>query len=291
METRRVPVDGTVSLTVDLWPNGTSGVGFVLVHGLASNSQLWWAAAERLHELGHSCASVDQRGHGRSDRPEAGYTLDRAGADLAAVISYVRRDVAGFGGRLVAAGQSWGGNVVLELGWREPETLHGVVCVDGGTLEPSRHFPDWEDCARSLAPPRLTGTPAAEIERYLRQAHPDWPESGIRATMANFELRADGTVAPRLTFERHMLLLRALWEHHPPARYPEIKVPVLLVPADSGGADGFSADKRRAVDEAVEAIPEVAVRWFSPADHDVHAQHPVELAELLHTEATEGLLA
>jgi pimeloyl-ACP methyl ester carboxylesterase len=291
VETQRVPVDGAVSLAVDLWPDGSVGPAFVLVHGLASNSRLWWRTAARLHQLGHACASVDQRGHGRSDKPDGGYTLDRACADLSEVVSFLRRDVPGFGGPLVAAGQSWGGNVVLELGWRQPDMLAGVVGVDGGTLELSHRFESWDECARALAPPRLAGTPLADIEALLRRAHPHWPESGIGATLGNFEVRADGTVAPWLTFERHMLLLRALWEHHPTGRYPEIKVPVLLVPADGGGADDFSAEKRRSVEEAVAAIPVAAARWFSPADHDIHAQFPDELAEMLRAEATGGLLA
>lgn len=294
-------VDGPVALAVDVWPGGAQNRGaatppgetppaFLMVHGLASNSELWWGAAERLHALGHACASVDQRGHGRSDKPDDGYTLDRACADLMAVASQLRAEVAGFGERVILAGQSWGANVVLELGWREPEAFTGVVCVDGGTIELSRRFPDWEACAAALAPPRLIGTPLENMEGYMRTAHPDWPESGRRAMLANFEVRPDGTVAPWLTFEHHMLLLRALWEHHPSQRYPGMKVPVLLVPADDGRAD-FTADKRQAVDEAVRAIPAAAARWFSPADHDIHAQHPVELAEVLHDQATAGLLS
>ena len=291
VETRRVPVDDGVSLAVDIWPGGTGATAFVLVHGLASNSRMWWPAAARLHELGHACASLDQRGHGRSDKPDDGYTLDRACADAGAVIAYLRREIPGFGGRLVVAGQSWGGNVMLELGWLEPETLAGVVGVDGGTLELARRFPDWEECARILAPPRLAGTPLAEIEEWIRRSHPDWPETGVQGTLANLEVRPDGTVTPWLTFERHMLLLRALWEHHPSTRYPEMKVPVLLTPADSGATDEFPLEKRRAVDEAVRSIPRAGARWFSPADHDLHAQFPDELAEVLHAEATSGVLA
>lgn len=292
VETRRVPVEGTLSLTVDVWPGAGPGGGaaFLLVHGLASNSQLWWATAARLHELGHACASVDQRGHGRSDKPDAGYTLDRACADLAEVAARLRREVPGFGGALVVAGQSWGGNVALELAWRAPESLDGVVGVDGGTIDLSRRFPAWEDCAQALAPPRLTGTPLAQIEAYISRAYPHWPESGRRATIANLEVRPDRTVAPWLTRERHMLLLRALWEHHPSSRYADMKVPVLLVAADGGEADAFTAEKRRGVEEAVAAIPRAAARWFRPADHDIHAQYPMELAELLHAEATGGLL-
>ena len=51
--------------------------------------------------------------------PQTGYDLDTAVADLLALISVLELD------RPVLAGQSWGGNVVLELGWRRPETVRG----------------------------------------------------------------------------------------------------------------------------------------------------------------------
>lgn len=284
---RHVTVEPGVRLAVDQWPGGSPA--FLLVHGLASNSQLWWGPAERLTELGHAAASVDQRGHGRSDKPDAGYTLDQACADLMALVEDLRRE-AGFDGRLIVAGQSWGANVALELGYRHPEIFSGVVCVDGGTIELSARFPDWEACAEALAPPRSTGRRLSDIRTYMRRAHPDWPASGIEAQLANFEVRDDGTVAPWFSFEHHMELLRALWEHRPSLRYPEMEVPVLLVPADNQQTS-FVSDKRASVEAALAAIPRARARWFSPADHDIHAQFPQELAEVLHEEAERGILA
>lgn len=291
LRTQRVTVSEGVSLAVDQWPGHDPS--FLLVHGLASNARLWWGAAARLSELGHAAACVDQRGHGRSDKPEEGYTLDRACADLVAVIAALRQE--GFlGEKVVVAGQSWGANVALELGYRRPDVVAGVVCVDGGTIELATRFPEWESCAAALAPPRTTGRPRAEIEGFMRRAHADWPASGIEAQLANFEVRADGTVSPWLSFDHHMQLLRALWEHHPSERYAGMRVPVLLVPAEKGrfpAGPGPGPGKRSSVEAAVAAMPRARAVWFSPADHDVHAQFPVEVADLLHRETTEGILA
>lgn len=307
MRTSRIPVDGDVGLAVDLWPaafgsaasssaaarqaGSSAPVPFLLIHGLASNAHLWWGSARRLAELGHPAATVDQRGHGRSDKPDTGYTLDQACDDLVAVVEQLRRSEPGWDGAVMIAGQSWGANVALELGYRLPRTFTGVICVDGGTIELSTRFPDWETCAQALAPPRTTGRPAVDIEAYMRKAHQGWPEEGIAAQMANFVLREDGTVEPRLSFDNHMQLLRALWEHHPSSRYPDIAAPVLFVPADSGTVSDWSTDKRASVEAAVAAIPRADAHWFSPADHDVHAQFPVELAEVIHAAATSGVLA
>jgi pimeloyl-ACP methyl ester carboxylesterase len=301
-------VDSGVGLTIDIWPteptsspaavtdpSGALGshppAAFLLVHGLASNAHLWWGSARRLAELGHPTVTVDQRGHGRSDKPAGGYTLDRACEDLVEVVEELRRTEPGWDGAVIIAGQSWGANVALELGYRLPESFAGVVCVDGGTIELSGRFADWETCAQALAPPRTTGRPAADIEALMRKAHPAWPEEGLAAQMANFLLREDGTVEPRLHFDHHMQLLRALWDHLPSTRYPDLKVPVLFVPADSGGPSTWTNDKRASVEAAVGAIPRATAHWFSPADHDIHAQFPVELADVIHAAATDGVLA
>jgi hypothetical protein len=103
--------------------------------------------------------------------------------------------------------------------------------------------------------------------------------------MANFEIRADGTIRPWLTFDRHLRILRALWEHRPVDDLAAVEATVLLVLADTG--DDWGARKRTEADLALAAVPSVEVRWFSPADHDLHIQYPHELADLIHTTFTK----
>lgn len=269
----RVDVGGEVSLEVDVWEGGDKEP-FLLVHGLASNRRTWEGVAVRLHELGHRVASVDLRGHGRSDAPDEGYDFETMGADLVRVL-----DAVGFT-TAVVAGQSTGGNIVVDLAARARDRVAGVAGVDGGALELSRQWPDWEDCKVALSPPPLVGTPAATIEGYLRGGHPTWSDWGIEVTMANFEHRPDGTIRPWLTLDHHLRILRALWEHHPSAVIPELDAPVLLVMADTG--DDWAKHKRALADELADSSPNVRVEWFSPGDHDLHIQYPIELADLLH---------
>jgi pimeloyl-ACP methyl ester carboxylesterase len=257
------------------------GVPFLLVHGLASNARMWDGVAEVLAAAGHPVVAVDQRGHGRSSKPDDGYDFGTIVADLVALISTLGWV------RPVVVGQSWGGNVVIELGATHPEIACAIAAVDGGFIELAGRFHSWDDCRTALAPPRLIGTPASTMERWMRDGHPSWPESGIIGSMANFEVRADATIAPWLTFDRHMMILEALYAHRPSARYPHLVVPTLLIPADTGDV-AWTHDKRAAVDAALALLPQGRVRWFSPADHDIHAQHPVELAEVLLDLVREG---
>ena len=297
MRTERIEVVPGIELAVDLWAAG-AGAGdrpnthrdagrqaaptpFLLVHGLASNARMWDGVADRLSEAGHPVATVDLRGHGRSSKPDEGYDVPTVADDLATLIESLGFD------RPIAVGQSWGGNVVLELAARHPSSVRAIACVDGGWLDLQAAFPDWDACRSALAPPRLVGRPLAEVEGWIRSAHHDWPETGIRGALANFEVRPDGTIAPWLTFDRHLVVLRGLWEHRPAERFGSIPVPVLLAPAEPGpgsAEDGAGSEmvarKRREVDAAAAALPDARIHWFT-GDHDIHAQHPRELAGVL----------
>ena len=261
----------------------TSLPPMVLVHGLASNARLWDGVADRLAGAGHDVVTVDLRGHGRSSKPETGYDVGTVARDLGTLIGRLGLD------RPVVAGQSWGGNVVVELAATEPDRVGGIACVDGGWLDLRAGFPDWPSCRAALAPPRLAGRPLTEVEGYIRAAHPDWPETGIRGTLANFEVRDDGTIAPWLAFDRHLEVLHGLWDHRPAERYAAIAAPVLLIPADTGDLAATDA-KRRAVAAAEAAIPRARVRWFT-GDHDIHAQHPSEVGDVLHEATVDGFFS
>lgn len=247
---------------------------FLLVHGLASNARMWDGVADELARHGHPVVAVDQRGHGRSSKPDDGYDFATVVGDLLVLIESLGWTAP------VVVGQSWGGNVVVELAASHPTAVAGVVAVDGGFIELADRFHTWDECRVTLAPPRLVGTPASTIERWIREAHADWPESGIVGSLSNFEIREDGTIAPWLSFDRHMMILESLYHHRPSTRYGSITAPALLVPADTGSVE-WTHDKRIAVEAALAALRDGQVRWFSPAHHDIHAQHPIELAEVL----------
>ena len=281
MKSDRVLVADGVELAVDVsMPASVTGAPYLLVHGLASNARMWDGVVDRLVKSGHPAFAVDLRGHGRSSRLDGPYDVPTVARDVASLIDEVRLE------RPIVAGQSWGGNVVIELAAAHPGLAGGVACVDGGWLEPAREFPDWDACRAALAPPHLVGRRFDEIEAYVRSAHPDWPETGIRGVLANFERRPDGTIAPWLTFDHHISVLRGLWEHRPLERYAAIEAPVLLMPVDSGDSER-TRRKREDVDAAARRIPRARVRWFH-GDHDIHAQHPGEVADVLLELAVDG---
>ena len=286
-ETRQLTMEDGVALAVDLFPPSPKHTprdpGFLLVHGLASNARLYDGVAERLSEGGHRVASVDLRGHGRSDKPEEGYDYKTLSRDLATVVETVF--AASEAERFeppVLVGQSFGGNLVLEAAARYPELTAGVACIDGGTIDLAARFASFDEVVAVLTPPPIAGTPVHELERRLFELHPDWPVAGIEAVLANFEVRPDGTVAPLLSLEHHLSILRTMWESSTTELYEKVHVPVLLLPAESPSTPAdLAASKRDGTDEALFLLETARVHWFSPADHDVHAQHPDQVAAVL----------
>jgi pimeloyl-ACP methyl ester carboxylesterase len=268
-----VHLDSGVALAVRRFdPKGeVSGPDILLTHGLASNARLWSGAARHLAAAGHRVVTFDQRGHGQSSKPDSGYDMATVADDLALLIDAIGLD------RPIVGGQSWGGNVVIEAAHRHPERMAGAVVVDGGFLHLRRQFPEWDACREALAPPPLAGTSLRQIRVWIDTMAADWPEGARDAILANFEIRDDDTVAPWLTFDRHLSVLRGLWEHEPATRYREIDLPVLAIVAASTDADRDR--KAVAVDEAADQLRNGRVVWFQPAHHDVHAQKPTEVAE------------
>lgn len=255
----------------------------LLVHGLSSNARLWDGVGPELARRGHPVVAVDQRGHGWSSKPDGGYDFETLARDLFRLLSRL-----GWSSRSpVLVGQSWGGNVVLDMAVRYPDAPGAVVLVDGGTIDLSARFADWPTCEAALAPPPLAGRPVSGVEAWIRANHPDWPETGIAGTLANLEVLGDGTVRPWLPRELHMRILRHLWEHHPPDLYPEVQVPVVMVIAEDGSNPRWMNGKRAEVASAMAGLRQASVHWVE-GDHDLHAQYPETVARIIHEASGSG---
>ena len=84
-----------------------------------------------------------------------------------------------------------------------------------------------------------------------------------------------------------MTILRHLWDHRPSTRYPLVKAPVVLVPAEDGANQRWMASKRDGVARADAALERSVTRWIG-GDHDLHAQHPDLVAGLIHDATGPG---
>lgn len=258
---------------------GGQGDWLVLLHGLASQAHIWDLVAPKLIDSFRVIA-LDQRGHGLTDKPDTGYDFASITHDLDAVLDALRID------RAVLIGHSWGGNVALQYAVDHPHRVSGLVLIDGGFLQVGDRM-DWPAAEKMLEPPDLIGTPADEFRASLKfWMGSAWSPEAEGITLNNFEVRSDGTIAPRLRKSNHMQVVRAIWEHRPSELWAQVKCPVLMVPAlapephDERTRDMLAA-KRRNIALAEARLARSQTIWMNDTIHDVPLQRPVELAEAI----------
>jgi pimeloyl-ACP methyl ester carboxylesterase len=251
----------------------THGAGrpFLLVHGLSSNASLWDGVAAALAGAGFASHAVDLRSHGLSPATESGYDTGTAAADLAALIEELHL------GPVMVAGQSWGGNVAVALAAAHPDLVAALALVDGGWLDLSASFPDWDSCADRLRPPDIEGNSAETIRGYLTSAHPGWAAWAIEATLANLDVR-DGRVYRRLSIPHHMQIVRSMWERPPGPDLAAVRCPVALLPAVAADAPADLAAGDTPLAKAMALLGAATLHPYRGGDHDLHAQHPEQVA-------------
>lgn len=251
---------------------GGAGQPIVLLHGLASTCHIWDMVAPILAE-NHAVAALDQRGHGVSAKPDHGYDFATVSNDLLGLIQ--ARDME----RPIVVGHSWGGDVALEFAVAYPQDAKGICFVDGGMIEPSVRHSDLATAKEKMAPPNFSGvTREAFLERFRsRNGEAFNGHQAEEIVLANFEVLADNTLRANLSRDNHLRIIEALWDHHPPALYPQVKCPVLIMPArrESDPATAERRERRaKSVSAAESLLPVSKTAWLEESVHDVPIQRP-----------------
>lgn len=255
----------------------------VLLHGLASSSEIWSSVAPLLAR-GTRVVALDQRGHGRSDKPDTGYDFPSVVGDLDAFLHQLGVQ------RPILVGHSWGANVALEYAAAQPDRVAALVLVDGGLDElPSRAEATWEEIERDMAPPDLTHLARHELIEQVKEWEwgTFWNDQVEATVLSLFEVDERGKVRPRLSRSNHMKILRAAWEQQLTELYPRIAAPALVVPTIHTDDAEAVARKRAMVAQAETLLKDARVRWFEDTYHDVPLQRPRELAAVIESFVTE----
>ena len=255
---------------------GQGAPPLLLVHGLASTSRIWEFVAPILAES-YSVAAYDQRGHALSDKPPGGYDLPTMLAGFADALRFEKP---------VLVGHSWGANLALAYAASYPDRCTGLALVDGGIYD----FQDmpgttWEKVRRDLAPPDLSRYTLADIVGRIRQGVlSSLPLSFIEEYAGSMmSVQPDGTIRPRLTFDRHLDILRIIYEMRTTDRLPHVKCPVLAVQAIDGEpkderAASFLRMRKLGAERLPRLLPEAKVVWMEDTIHDVPLHRPESLA-------------
>ena len=106
-------------------------------HGITANAYVFQPVLEQLAGE-FRCVSVDQRGHGRSDKPASGYGAEAFAEDVAALVRH-------FGGRpALIVGHSLGARNGIVAAAKHPALIAGVVAIDFTPYIEDQVFTDLE---------------------------------------------------------------------------------------------------------------------------------------------------
>ena len=122
-EVHFITVDDDVKLEVVDW--GGTGRPLVLLAGLGGHAHGFSRFAPKLTPRYH-VYSITRRGFAPSSIPASGYSADRLGDDVVAVIAALKLN------RPVLAGHSLAGEELSSVGTRHPDKIAGLVYLDAG---------------------------------------------------------------------------------------------------------------------------------------------------------------
>jgi pimeloyl-ACP methyl ester carboxylesterase len=255
-----IGVENDVQLEVLDW--GGSGRSLVFLAGLGGTAHVFDRFAPKLTGSYH-VYGITRRGFGNSSKPAIGYSADRLGDDVLAVIDALKLD------KPVLVGHSIAGEELSSVGSRHPEKVAGLIYLDAGY---SYAYYDREHGGLD--------TDLAEFKRKLDQfqgnsTYDRKAVQDILQTLPAFERALRGRLAEIDTMPTSMLpsqtsspvpapLLNVLAGEE---KYTEIPVPILAIyaiPHNLGSMPGVDAAKLA----AFEALDEITTGTQAKAFED-----------------------
>jgi pimeloyl-ACP methyl ester carboxylesterase len=257
---RFVTVDENVKLEVLDW--GGSGRPVVLLTGLGNNAHVYDKFAPKLTASCH-VYGITRRGFGASSAPATGYSADRLGDDVLAVLESLKLN------RPVLVGHSIGGEELSSVGSRHPEKVAGLIYLEAGYS-----YAYYDRSRGDLA------IDAIELRKKLELLIPGKAPQDIRPLVQEML----ETILPG--FERDLREVQKVMESTPPPagpaepppaaaqailagmqKYTDIRVPVLAIFANAGAqAQSFE-----------DGIPSARVIRLAPASHYVFQSNEADV--------------
>ena len=221
-QVRRVTVDSSVQLEVLDW--GGSGLPIVLLACYVS-AHVYDDFAPKLAR-GFRVYGITRRGIGASDKPAAGYAVQRSADDVLEVLDALKIQ------KSILVGHSCAGQVLTLFAAQHSDRLQGLVYLDGAsdpTMTPKdvgESMPDPASLPRPIKPPAPPDNRSFAALRASQQNARGWafPEAELRQ---QFAANPDGSVgAPMLSpVIRRAITIDARMKPD----YSRVRVPVLAI--------------------------------------------------------------
>ena len=157
------------------------GPAVVLLHGTSANHAVWEPVAEALADRA-TVIALDQRGHGRSDKPIDGYAGPDFAGDVVTVLDALGIERAVVGGHSLGARNAW------LAGALHPDRVEAVLAVD---YAPGVEPEVLDELQERVAAGDRDFASVEEIEAYLQARYARMPADAV-ARRARWGYRQDG---------------------------------------------------------------------------------------------------
>ncbi|UCD69515.1 MAG: 3-oxoadipate enol-lactonase [Betaproteobacteria bacterium] len=141
---------------------GEQGSWVVLSHSLACHLHMWDAQIDMLKDRFRVLA-YDTRGHGKSDAPSGGYTLDQLVQDARGLLSGLGIEKAHW------VGLSMGGMIGMEYALRHPGEFRSLVLCDTTSRMPTEMAPAWAERIKIANEQGMAALVMPTLERWFTE--------------------------------------------------------------------------------------------------------------------------
>ncbi|MEE1755746.1 alpha/beta fold hydrolase [Streptomyces sp. SP18CS02] len=242
--------------------DGDPAPGVLLLHGLMGRGAHWASTARWLSGR-YRAVALDQRGHGRSEKPVDGpFTREAYVADAAAAVEQLGL------APVTLIGHSMGALTAWQLAAERPDLVRAlVICDMRASALGAASQREWEDWFHSWPVPFGT---LADVRKWFGEDDPRVERPNPARGEFYAEVMAERADGWRPVFSRrHMLKARETWVHD--AHWEElahVTCPTLVV----RGLDGELG--RAEAQEMVRVLPHGQYAEVPDAGHLVHYDQP-----------------
>jgi pimeloyl-ACP methyl ester carboxylesterase len=259
-----------VSLHVEI-TGPDSGPPVVLLHGFPDSSRLWSNQVEKMAGAGFRVIVPDQRGYGRSDKPNEieEYHMVLLASDVVAILDGVGVE------RAAVVGHDWGSAIAWTVASFAPERVDRLVALSVGhpiafaTAGMAQRQKSWYLLLfhfEEIAEQWLSEDDWANFRAWSN--HPD-------ADAVIADLEANGSLTPGLNWYRANVSPRALVEATPDL--PPVRVPTLGV----WGSNDFALNEEQMTGSSKFVESDWQYRRIEGAGHWMQLDAPDEVNRLL----------
>jgi pimeloyl-ACP methyl ester carboxylesterase len=226
----------------------------VILHGMDESWRTFGQLAPRFAES-RDVYAVDLRGHGDSDKPEAGYSLGEYAADVLALLPQL-------GGPIDLLGHSLGSLVALLGAHAQPEAVAHLVLEDPPIVLRGDEAVIRSIATESRALKQQQSLPAA-IDA-IAPAHASYPRAWIEMNARDILATAPASWDGLLEWSDDPLD----WE----TLLPPIAVPTLVLAPERTASEGWFTGERRALFERL--LPSARIVTFPVNAHHLSVHAP-----------------